>query len=73
MIYHVSDNETHSVCMDLSEEKVPLAIVCSLLSYRESRLRFCRSWKASTRKQFILFAFSNLPGHTAINNTEQPR
>lgn len=41
-------------------EKVPLAMVWSLLSYKERRFRLCRSWKASTRRQFILLAFNNL-------------
>lgn len=50
----------HSVCMALSDEKVPLAMVCSLLSYSESRLRLWRSWKASTRRHAILLAFSSL-------------
>lgn len=38
----------------------PLLIVCSLLSYSDSRLRFCRSWKVLTLKQLILLAFSSL-------------
>lgn len=38
----------------------PLLIVCSLLSYRDSRLRFCRSWKVLTLRQFILLALSSL-------------
>lgn len=46
--------------MARSDEKVPLAMVCSLLSYSESRLRLWRSWNASTRRQAILLAFSNL-------------
>lgn len=38
----------------------PLLIVCSLLSYSDNRLRFCRSWKVLTLKQLILLAFSSL-------------
>lgn len=51
---------TYSVCMALSDAKVPLAMVWSLLSYSDRRLRLWRSWKASTRRHAILFAFSNL-------------
>lgn len=42
------------------EVKVPLARLWILLSYRESRERFCRSWKASGRMQLILLAFRSL-------------
>lgn len=42
------------------EVKVPLARPWILLSYRESRERFCRSWKASGRTQLILLAFRSL-------------
>lgn len=51
---------TYSVCMALRDEKVPLAMVWSLLSYSDSRLRLWRSWNASTRRHAILLAFSNL-------------
>lgn len=51
---------TYSVCMDLNDEKVPLAMVWSLLSYSESKLRLWRSWNASTRRHAILLAFNNL-------------
>lgn len=51
---------TYSVCMALNEEKVPLAMVWSLLSYSESRLRLWRSWNASTRRHAILLAFNSL-------------
>lgn len=51
---------THRVCIARSEVKVPLARVWILLSYRDSRERFCRSWKALARTQWILLAFSKL-------------
>lgn len=51
---------TYMVWMARRGEKVPLAMVWSLLSYKERRFRLCRSWKASTRRQFILLAFNNL-------------
>lgn len=51
---------THRVWTDCSGAKSPLLIVCSLLSYRESRLRFCRSWKVFTRRQLILLALRRL-------------
>lgn len=51
---------THRVCMARSEVKVPLAKVWILLSYSDSRERFCRSWKALARTQWILLAFSKL-------------
>lgn len=38
----------------------PLLMVCSLLSYSDNRLRFCRSWKVLTLRQLILLAFSSL-------------
>lgn len=54
---------THRVCIARSEVKVPLARVWILLSYSDSRERFCRSWKALARTQWILLAFSNLDKH----------
>lgn len=51
---------TYSVLMERRGLKSPLLMVCSLLSYNDSRLRFCRSWKVLTLKQLILLAFSNL-------------
>lgn len=50
--------------MARSEVKVPLARLWILLSYRESRERFCRSWKASGRMQLILLAFKSLGAET---------
>lgn len=38
---------THSVD-GLQRGEEPLLMVCSLLSYRESRLRLCRSWNVFT-------------------------
>lgn len=55
---------THSVWIARSEVKVPLARVWILLSYSDSRERFCRSWKALARTQWILLAFSNLKAWT---------
>ena len=46
--------------MERSGANSPLLMVCILLSYSESRLRFCRSWKVLTLKQLILFAFRSL-------------
>lgn len=51
---------THRVLMARSGANSPLLIVCSLLSYSDSRLRFCRSWKVLTLRQLILLAFSRL-------------
>lgn len=51
---------TYRVLMERRGAKSPLLMVCSLLSYSDSRLRFCRSWKVLTRKQLILLAFSSL-------------
>lgn len=51
---------THSVWTACSGAKSPLLMVCSLLSYRESRLRFCRSWNVFTRRQLILLALRRL-------------
>lgn len=46
--------------MARSDVKVPFASVWILLSYSDSSERFCRSWKALARTQWILLAFSNL-------------
>lgn len=54
----------HSVWMARREVKVPLERLWILLSYRESRERFCRSWKASGRMQLILLAFKSLGAET---------
>lgn len=51
---------THRVLMERRGVKSPLLMVCSLLSYSDSRLRFCRSWKVLTLRQLILLAFSSL-------------
>lgn len=51
---------TYRVLMERRGANNPLLIVCSLLSYSDSRLRFCRSWKVLTLKQLILLAFSSL-------------
>lgn len=51
---------THRVCIARSDVKVPLASVWILLSYSDNSERFCRSWKALARTQWILLAFSNL-------------
>lgn len=39
---------------------VPLARVWILLSYRDNRDKFSRSWKTLTRTQWILLAFNSL-------------
>ena len=59
-------NYTYRVLMERRGANSPLLIVCSLLSYSDSRLRFCRSWKVLTLKQLILLAFSSL------KHTEEP-
>lgn len=51
---------THRVLIERRGAKSPLLMVCSLLSYSDSRLRFCRSWKVLTLRQLILLAFSSL-------------
>lgn len=51
---------TYRVLMARRGVNSPLLMVCSLLSYSDSTLRFCRSWKVLTLKQFILLAFNNL-------------
>ena len=65
--------DPHRVWMARSEEKVPLAMVWSLLSYRERRLRLWRSWKASTRRQLILLAFRSLWDPKRINTLRRKR
>lgn len=62
---------TYRVLMERKGLKSPLLMVCSLLSYNDSRLRFCRSWKVLTLKQLILLAFSNLK-HTQLLLFTQP-
>lgn len=59
---------THRVLMERRGANRPLLIVCSLLSYSDSRLRFCRSWKVLTLRQLILLAFSNLKTHKGTFN-----
>lgn len=54
------------------EVKVPLARLWILLSYRESRERFCRSWKASGRMQLILLAFKSLGAETGWGVRSDP-
>lgn len=54
------------------EVKVPLARLWILLSYRESRERFCRSWKASGRMQLILLAFKSLRAETGSGVRSDP-
>lgn len=63
---------THSVCMARSDVKVPLASVWILLSYSDSSERFCRSWKALARTQWILLALSSL-GRMEVQRAEEER
>lgn len=51
---------TYRVLIERRGANSPLLMVCSLLSYSERRLRFCRSWKVLTLKQLILLAFRSL-------------
>lgn len=69
---HTKDNHkqehTYKVWIARRGEKVPFAMVWSLLSYKERRFKLCRSWKASTRRQLILLAFSNLFNRRQLQN-----
>lgn len=55
------------------EAKVPLAKVWILLSYRDSRERFCKSWNALARTQCILLALSSLGRGEETRHTEKNR
>lgn len=53
-----SCTHTHSVWMDFRYSNVPLANDCKLLSYRDNKLRLCRSRNASRRMHSISLAFN---------------
>lgn len=50
---------SYKVLMFSNGSSVPLYIVLILLSYKDSKFKFCKSLKVSLRMQEISFAFNN--------------